>query len=1033
MHVKKLLSALIAIMMIITIIPATAIAKEGDEIVELSADGVAATQYTVSESEGAADFFNALQGATNATVTLLSDVSVTGAYIPVQEGQTITLDFNGHILSKADNSMYAPIENYGTMTIVDTSGEQAGGISGENRCVNNYGSMEIDAGRYTTTNTAGGTAIQNKTEDAVMTINDCEVNAGFYAFYNAGNATIEGGKFANKSCSACTPGSWAYTVVSEGTLYFNNGQVDGVQGAVAIKGGYAEIKDGEFYAHACETHGAGNAFYALYVAGEVQEVKCVVYDGKFTSEGKYAAALIGNDNTNGDGGINEKATSEIKGGTFTATVEDVPALKGAPKTGNPTITGGTFSSDITEYIPAGTNLTQDPTTGKVEASDAKIIAQANGLSYTSLQAAIDAAGTTAAEVTLVNDTVENITIAAGQDITLDLNGCTLTNVDGHTITNNGTLTVAGSGTVDNVVHIRAALYNSPTGNATILGGSFTRSREAGTYSPYQANGNSFYTIQNQGIMTIGQKDGDNSKIFVQADGGFSSLIANGYQDAGNKAEDTVDPQLTINGGSFSGGVNTVKNDETGILTINGGEFNNYVQHSLQNWNTATVNGGTFNASNTPALYNGKYGEYAVGDLTVTGGTFNAGTAKIFMTNIYSTAAKVSGGNFSAPVPQKHLDGVDTELYSTAVNAVAPYSYYAGAEAAVKAASDAKDTDAQVKILDTAANLTVTFNTNGGTLSIASITAKSGEQITLPAPMRNGYQFQGWSEGDKIYLDGDTYSITATTTLTAMWRDTSSGTSSGSSSSSGYTVSVDSGKNGSITVSSKRADRGDTVTITVKPDKGYELDDLTVTDKNGKEVKVTVGKNGKYTFTMPASKVTVEATFAKTGEALEHSFIDVPNGYWAEKEIIWAYENGYMNGNSAVTFNPDGTVTRQQLWMILARLSGQRPADFEEAKAWAVDNRVSDGTNPGGAVTRQQLVTILYRYAAVMGYKTSGSADLTVFPDHASVAAYAADAMSWSVANGIVGGTAQGTLNPTGTATRAQFAAILMRFVEKVVG
>ena len=255
----------------------------------------------------------------------------------------------------------------------------------------------------------------------------------------------------------------------------------------------------------------------------------------------------------------------------------------------------------------------------------------------------------------------------------------------------------------------------------------------------------------------------------------------------------------------------------------------------------------------------------------------------------------------------------------------------------------------------------------------------------------------------------------------------SGGSGGGFTSTTYPVTVDSGRHGDVTTSTKNAKQGATVTITVKPDDGYELDDLTVTDKNGKTIKVTEGKNGKYTFTMPASKVTVEATFAQIEEAPEHSFTDVPGGHWAESEITWAYESGYMNGNTATTFNPNGTVTRQQLWMILARLSGQRPANFEEAKAWAVDNGVSDGTNPGSAVSRQQLVTILYRYAAMMGYKTGSTADLTVFPDYASVAAYATDAMRWSVANSIVGGTAQGTLNPTGTATRAQFAVILFRF------
>ena len=330
---------------------------------------------------------------------------------------------------------------------------------------------------------------------------------------------------------------------------------------------------------------------------------------------------------------------------------------------------------------------------------------------------------------------------------------------------------------------------------------------------------------------------------------------------------------------------------------------------------------------------------------------------------------------------------------------------------------------------TANSYTITFDTDGGT-DVASQTVKHGGTAEKPAdPTRSRYDFDGW------FLNGEKFDfgtpIAGDITLTAQWSKESSGSSGGSS--SGYTVSVDSGKHGSVTVSPKSAKKGTTVTITVKPDKGCELDDLTVTDKDGDELKLTKKSDTKYTFTMPASKVEVEATFVKIEEeAPEQTFIDVPDGYWAEDAIAWAYENGYMNGNTAVTFNPEGTVSRQQLWMILARLSGYNPATMAEAKSWAVDNGISDGTAPGGAVSRQQLVTILYRYAVRMGYQTDRTADLTVYPDHAGVAAYAKDAMSWSVANSIVGGTTQGTLNPSGTATRAQFAVILQRFVEHVM-
>lgn len=352
---KRLLAILLSTCMLLSLLPVTALAA-GDAIVEMSADGTEVKQYTASE---VTSFFSDLQDATTADVKMLNSFSIDSQYIPVKEGQNVTLDFNGCTLSKSDNSTYAPIENYGTMILKDTSTAANGGISGENRCVNNYGTMTIEGGKYSTTNTQGGTAIQNKIESAVMTINDCTVTAGVFAFYNAGTATINGGKFENYgSCSSCNPNGWAYTAKSVGTLYVNGGEIHGVQGALGLSAGYAEIRGGTFYAHACKLpghqgEGSKNAFYGLYVAGEEGDVKCVVYDGNIISEGKYAAALVGNDNTNGDGGINADATSEIKGGTFTATLTTTPALKGAPNTGNPIITGGTFSSDVSEYVPAG--------------------------------------------------------------------------------------------------------------------------------------------------------------------------------------------------------------------------------------------------------------------------------------------------------------------------------------------------------------------------------------------------------------------------------------------------------------------------------------------------------------------------------------------------------------------------------------------------------------------------------------------------------------------------------------------------------
>ena len=219
-------------------------------------------------------------------------------------------------------------------------------------------------------------------------------------------------------------------------------------------------------------------------------------------------------------------------------------------------------------------------------------------------------------------------------------------------------------------------------------------------------------------------------------------------------------------------------------------------------------------------------------------------------------------------------------------------------------------------------------------------------------------------------------------------------------------------------SHRTAEEGDTVTLTVKD--GYDISDIVVTDKNGDEVKLTY-KNGKYTFKMPKGGVTVTASDNTDVFQVE----DVDDGYWAEDEIYWAHDEGLMNGNTATTFNPNGLVTRQQVWMILARMSGYAPEDMAAAKGWAVSTGVSDGSNPGNAVTRQQLVTLIWR---AEGEPEGDVSVLANYPDAGSVSEYAKEAMAWAVENGVIGGTAQGTLNPHGNATRAQLAAILYRYV-----
>ena len=174
--------------------------------------------------------------------------------------------------------------------------------------------------------------------------------------------------------------------------------------------------------------------------------------------------------------------------------------------------------------------------------------------------------------------------------------------------------------------------------------------------------------------------------------------------------------------------------------------------------------------------------------------------------------------------------------------------------------------------------------------------------------------------------------------------------------------------------------------------------------------------------------------SSSGAAIPESdptYADVPADYWAYTEIAWAWENGYMSGTAATSFNPGGTVSRQQVWMILARMAGENPADMAAAKAWAVANGISDGSNPGGAVTRQQLAALLYRYAVRYGYDVSVGEDTNIlsYTDFADLSEYAIPAMQWACGAGIINGTGDGsTLSPQGVSTRAQLAVMLYRWL-----
>ena len=274
-----------------------------------------------------------------------------------------------------------------------------------------------------------------------------------------------------------------------------------------------------------------------------------------------------------------------------------------------------------------------------------------------------------------------------------------------------------------------------------------------------------------------------------------------------------------------------------------------------------------------------------------------------------------------------------------------------------------------------------------------------------------------------------------------------GGSSGGSGSTTYAVSVETATNGTVSVSPRNASKGATVTITVTPNEGYVLGTLTATDANGDTISLSNEGDGKYTFTMPASRVTVSATFVAESEQ-ELPFTDVASSEWYYEAVQYVYNNELMNGMSATTFEPNSTTTRGMIVTMLYRLENEPTAAsagftdvaagqwYTDAVNWAAANNIVNGYGddqfgPTDTITREQMMAILYRYAQYKGYDVTASADLSAYTDATNISSYAVSAMQWAVSEGLINGITDTTLVPGGSATRAQVAAILMRFCENV--
>ena len=895
---KKLCSILLALTMVLTLLPVSALAEDGAEKVAKIGD----TEYTTLQ-----DAINAAGDAgSETTITLLTNVDLTNATIKqlrfTKANSNIVLDLAGNTVTAADGEAIRLNEANITLTIKNGTitnnipGSYSDGLYAYDKCNN----LSLTLDNVTINSRTQGLAVQGLTSNSNVTVKNSVITS-----------TEELG---------------IYYPPKSGTLSIENSQITGVTGIV-VKGS------------------------TLNVSGD----KTVItgFGPKIDPEEYYTGATDGSSTLTETGdaiyvesGYNDRDISvNISGGQLVSTnAKSIQMfIKNSEVTSvkrDVSVSGGTFSDlSALNYLAPSANVS----------------------------------------VKLTADTQKDVVIPANTIVTLDLNGHNLTNVSGHTITNNGNLTVTGSGTVDNISDGKGALVNKVGAIATLNGGTFTRSQEAGTYEPDLANGNSWYTVKNYGTMTINAGATVTTRLTDDngnAVGGHSSLIANGWQNANdltnNPRNDNQNALLTVNGGTFIGGINTVKNDDYSELVFNNGTCTNYTQAAFQNHNIATINGGSFVAESHWSIYNCPCNANSdKGELTITGGSFTGNIAHVKADYGF---IKISGGTYS----------------------VNPTAYVADTHIV------RKDGDAQFTV-------------------VAKSNLTSGVYLTDPSgALASNYYVSSTANG--------------------VWTVSYSAPYSGGSSSYDPTYSVSTPsktENGSVTVSPKSASKGDTVTVTVKPDSGYVLETLTVTDKNGDELKLTDKGNGKYTFTMPAGKVEVKATFMEDNSMLNF-FYDVPNGAYFYEAVKWAVKNGITTGVGNDLFAPEQPCTRAQIVTFLWRAAGSPEPKgtaagmtdvvsgsyYEKAVAWAIENGITTGTttstfSPDATCTRAQSVTFLHR--ALKG-TASGS---TNFTDVASDAFYA-DAVNWAVANNVTNGTSNTTFSPNADCTRAEIVTFLYR-------
>ncbi len=1004
-------------------------------------------------------------------ITLQGDVSG-DLTIPTNKNIVLELAAGSKLTNVSDHT----ITNNGTLTIEGTGTVDC--TTHAKGAVNNNGTLTISGGTITRSVDVPKTNswyVVNNAENATMIIDGGEIigNSTYSScIRNLGNATVSGGTIRQNKMIAMKNDDTGTLTVTGGKIISEDQAIQNWKTA-EIEGGEIE---GNVYTWAYVEKGTEFAGETTISGGKITgDVAAVNYDG---GSAKPQVEVTGNAEITG-----EIKTSNYDGGAYTTKKND--------ETAKITVSGGKFTTaPAEEYIDPSAEF--DATTGTVSAIPAKqAVVSVGAKNYKTLATAINAAqnGET---VVLKQDVTESVTVPAGKEIALDLAG---KNIQSNDATSKNAVTVEGKLTVkdstaatapevsgDAVTYVSGKIIASNLGLYAIKGGEIVL--ESGSV---ESTGNIGVFVQ--GNMTT-SGDAIHSKITVK--GGYILAQENAASAQGRGAElnikggvlkakdnavvsgngtkneqkDYGGTTINISGGTMIGGIQTpnfiacgVYHPQQGTLNITGGKFQiTGGVGVLIRAGSANITGGEIVTTGSVNGWVGdkkidegchgivydsasNYPGAAAADKVAIGGTVKIVTegsnAPVKMHRPESSTENkigVTGGSFSGPVEKEYLENLNAELNTGKGDA--PYSYYSTVEAAKEAAKTLGGGTVTDLTSPNATKFTVTLKFDDGATADQVLTVAENGTVILPTPTRSGsYAFRYWTDGTTTYAAGAEYTVTKKATLTAVWSYTGSSSSS-SSSSSYYAISTPTVANGSVSVTPSSASKGTTVTITVKPNDGYELDKLTITDKDGNHLSLSDKGNGKYTFTMPAGKVNVDAAFSKIAAGV--NFRDVAQNAYYYDAVQWAVEKGITEGTSATTFSPDASCTRAQMVTFLWRAAGS-PAPksaanpFKDVSAndyyysavlWAVENGITSGTgadtfSPGATVTRGQTVTFLYRAAGSPA--VSGGSFSDVAAD-----AYYANAVAWASQHNITSGVGNGNFAPNADCTRAQIVTLLYR-------